>query len=98
MCPTYPWVKNFWYTMNRGMGETQSLSACFAEHRNLLPPPRSKPSQHKAHSLITKLTMPMKAGWEEREQEREREREREIKRKKQTQNTTGGLSFVTIHL
>jgi len=63
------------------------------ENSNLLPLPRSKLSQHKAHSLNIKLTLPMKPGWEEREQERERE----IKRKKETQNTAGGLSFVTIH-
>jgi len=36
--------------------------------------------------------MPMKAGWGERE----KEREIEIKRKKETQNTAGGLGFVTI--
>jgi len=80
--------------MNRGMGRPQSLSAWFGEHRNLLRLPRSKPSQHKAHSLINILTMLMKAGWGERE--REREREIEIKRKKETQNTAGGLSFVMI--
>ena len=97
LCPTYPWIKNFRYTMNRRMGWPQRPSACFGGHRNLLPLPRSEPSQHKAHSLVTILTMPMKAGLGDREQERETEIE--IRRKKETQNTVGGLRFVTaIHL
>jgi len=62
LCPIYSRIKNFWYTMNRAMGRYQSLSAWFGEHRNLLCLSRSKPSQHKAHCLITILTMPMKAG------------------------------------
>jgi len=68
LCPMYPWIKNFWYTMNRGISGSQSLSACFREQRNCLTLLRSKPSQHKAHSLVTILTMPMKDGWGDKTQ------------------------------
>ena len=93
-CPIYSRIKNFWYTMNRGMGRHQSLSAWFGEHRNLLRLPRSK--QPTASSLYWLCQWKLGEGEREQERERKREREIEIKRKKETQNTAGGLSFMTI--
>jgi hypothetical protein len=75
------------------MGGSQSQSGCYGDEINLLPLPRSKPSCHKAHSLITILTMPMKdvTYWGVRT-----ERNRKINTRKEIKDTAGGLHLVTI--